>query len=167
MKANRSMKDLLEKYSIDSIDRISQNNAYPIWHKTDPTGRMYWGVESFCGMDKSPICSDQDLSQLEWDGNEIYLDAHTNEDVASMLRSTIGILLFWKSELQTRYPDTSFYLFASYSNGDMLILEEREVPVQSVTLRFWADRGENAVINLSELDHWDQPAIMEYIERNS
>ena len=154
MKVNCSMKALLEKYSIDSI---AQNHTYPIWHKTDIAGRMYWGVDSFCGMDKHPICADQDLSLLEWDGNEVYLYAHTKKAVADMLRNALGILVFWKSELQTRYSDTSFYLFASYDHGNR----------QSITLRFWADRGENTVIDLSTFDHWEQPAIMEYIQRTT
>ena len=108
MKSNLSMKSLIEKYLIDSIDCIPQNNAYPIWHKTDIAGRAYWGVASFCGLDEYPISSDQDLSQLEWDGNEIYLDAYTEEDIAEMLKKAIGILLFWKDELENKYSDTSF-----------------------------------------------------------
>ena len=167
MKANLSMKSLLQKYLIDSISCIPQNNAYPIWHKTDIAGRVYWGVASFCGLDEYPISSEQDLSQLEWDGNEIYLDAYTEEDIAEMLKKAIGILLFWKDELGNKYSDTSFYIFASYDNGDMLALDEGETPIRSITMRFWADRGENTVINLSDFNRWDQPAIMEHIISNA
>ena len=167
MKTNLSMKSLLEKYFIDSTDCIPQNNVYPIWHKTDAAGRVYWGVASFWGMDKCPVTSGQDLSQLEWDGNEVHLDAYTDDEVAEMLRNAIGILLFWKSELQKRYADTSFYLFASYDNGDMLVLDEGASPVKAITLRFWADRGENIVINLSDFDHWEQPAIIDHINCTS
>ncbi len=92
MKLNLSMKALLEKYSINSIDCISQNNTYPIWHKTDTVGRTYWGVDSFCGMDKYPVGSEQDLSELEWDGNEVYLNAYSDEEVAHMLKKAIGLL---------------------------------------------------------------------------
>lgn len=164
MKPNVNMRFLLKKYMIDSIDSIPQNNAYPIWHKTDTAGRVYWGVASFCGLEERPICLDQDLSQLEWDGNEVRLDAYTEEDIADMLRKAIGILLFWKNELKNKYADTSFYLFASYDDGDMLVLDEGESPVKSMTMRFWADRGENTVINLSNFDNWEQPAIMDYIK---
>ena len=152
MKANVNMKFLLEKYMIGSIDSIPQNNAYPIWHKTDTTGRVYWGVASFYGLDERPIYSDQDLSQLEWDGNEVNLDAYTEEDVADILKEAIGILLFWKNEIKNKYADTSFYLLASYDNGDLLVLDEGEFPIKSMTMRFWADRGENAVIELSDFD---------------
>ncbi|MGM9601098.1 MAG: hypothetical protein ACI3W5_05890, partial [Faecousia sp.] len=77
MKTNHSMKSLLDRYFIDLSDCVSQNNVYPIWHKTDTAGRVYWGVASFWGMDKHPVTSDRDLSQLEWDGNEVHLDAYT------------------------------------------------------------------------------------------
>ena len=164
MKLNFSMKALLEKYSINSIDCISQNNTYPIWNKTDTAGRTYYGVDSFCGMDKYPVGSEQDLSELEWEGNEVYLDAYSDEEVAHMLRKSIGILAFWKNEMITRYQETSFYLFASYSNGDILILDEGKAPTKSITMRFWADRGENTIIDLSDFDSWDQPAIVEHIK---
>lgn len=167
MKFNLNMKSLLKDHLIDSIECISQNDAYPIWHKTDTAGRVYWGVASFCGMDEYPICADEDLSQLEWDGNEVCLDAYTDEDVADMLKRAIGILLFWKSELQARYSDTSFYLFASYDNGDMLVLDEGESPAKFITMRFWADRENNTVINLTDFDNWDRPTIVEHIKCTS
>ena len=167
MKLNSAMKSLLEQYKIDNLHLILQDSSYPIWKKEDAIERKYWCVSNFCGMDKKQIKSTQDLSQLEWDGNEVCLDAYTDEDVADMLKRAIGILLFWKSELQTRYSDTSFYLFASYDNGDMQVLDEGESPVKSITVRFWADRGENTVINLADFDNWDQPAIMEYINCTS
>lgn len=155
------MKILLQKYLTEAIDEIPQNKAYLIWKKTDITGRAYWGVLPFCGLDDHPAHPNQDLSQLEWDGNEVYLDAQTEEAVPDMLRKAIGILAFWKNELETKYPDTPFYLFASYDNGDMQILGEAESPVRSVTLRFWADRGGNPAVDLSAFDEWVQPAMME------
>lgn len=161
MKSNISMRSLLKKHLIKSMDDIPLNHTYPIVEKTDPAGRVYWGVSTFFRFDNQPIHSNQDLSQLEWDGNEIYLRAQTEEEVTDILRKAIGILSFWKSELETRYPDTSFYLFASYDNGDMLILDEGESPIKSVTLRFWADRGDNSVINLSYFEHWEQPALLD------
>lgn len=160
MKTNSGMKSLLQKHLIESIDNIPENHEYPIWKKADIAGRMYWGVSSFWGLDDNPMHSHQDLSQLEWDGNEVYLDAQREEDVSDILRKAIGILVFWKNELETRYPDTPFYLLASYDNGDMQIMDEAESPVRSVTLRFWADRGGNTVIDLSKFNDWDQPAIV-------
>lgn len=162
MKINNRMKSLLQEYRVEAIEGIPWNDTYPIWENTDIAGRVYWGVSSFCGLNNHPIHKSQDLSRLEWDSNEVYLDGRTDEDVAEILWNAIGILKFWKNELETRYPDTPFYLFASYDYGDMLIPEEGESPVRSVTLRFWADRGGDTVINLTDFDCWEQPAILEY-----
>jgi len=162
MKLNKNMKSLLEEYSISSTDFIPENHTYPIWRKTDVTGRAYWGVSSFCGLDKHPIRSNIDLSQLEWEGNEINLDVQSEKEISNILRQAIGIVAFWKNELETKYPETPFYIFASFDNGDRLILDEGELPIQSITLRFWADRGNDTVINLEHFESWEQPAIIEY-----
>ena len=162
MKLNRAMESLFEQYKIDDVHLISQDSSYPIWQKKDAIGRMYWGVSNFWGLDRKQIKSTQDLSQLEWDGNEIHLDAQTDEGVKSLLTTAVGILLYWKRVLEYQYPETQFYVFASYDNGDMLILDEGELPTRSVTLRFWADRGTDTVINLDSFDDWEQPAIVGY-----
>jgi hypothetical protein len=102
------------------------------------------------------------FDQLEWDGNEIHLDGQTEEEVRAILVKAIGILLYWKKVLEHQYPETQFFVFASYDHGDMLVLEEGELPTRSVTLRFWADRGTDTVINLDSFDDWEQPAIVGY-----
>ncbi len=162
MELNNSMRALLEEHSISLNDFVSENHTYPIWCKTDAEGRSYWGFSSFHGLDKHPPCSSIDLSQLEWDGNEVYIEAQTNSEIENILRQAIEIVVFWRNELETKYPETPFYIFASYDNGDILILDEDELPTQSVTLRFWAYRGNNTVTNLEHFESWEQPAIIEY-----
>ena len=162
MKTNNAMKSLLEQYKIDDVNLVSQDSSYPIWQKEDTVGRKYWGVSNFCGLDKEQIKPTQDLSQLEWDGNEIHLDAQTDEEVKTLLVKAVGILLYWKNVLEHQYPETRFYIFASYDNGDMLILDEDELPTRSVTLRFWADRVTDTVNNLDSFDDWDEPSIVAY-----
>ena len=162
MRLNNSMRTLLETHSISLMDPIPENSAYSIWCKTVTSGSPYWGTSSFCGLDEQPLCSDVDLSQLEWDGNEVYLDARTNTEIASILKQAMGIVAFWKRELETKYPKTPFYIFASYDDGNMLILEDGELPTPSITLRFWAARGNNTVVDLGDFESWEQPAIIEY-----
>lgn len=161
MKMNHAMQCLLRKYGIDEPSAIPQNSEYPIWVKKDQTGGPYWGVSLFWNMDRDKNwVTTQDLSCLEWDGNEVYLNAENQLEVQRILKKAIGILNFWKNELETKYAEIPFCLFASYDNGDMQIVDEGEVPVKSVTMRFWADRGTDSVINLSEFDNWEQPAII-------
>lgn len=162
MKLNHNMRALFEEHAIRLSDAIPEINTYPIWRKTDAAGSAYWGVSSFWSPDRQPPPSDMDLSQAEWDWNEIYLEAQSSTEIADMLRQAIGIVTFWKRELETTYPETPFYIFASYDNGDMLIPDEGELPTQFVNLRFWADRGNGTVINLEHFESWEQPAIIEY-----
>ena len=162
MISNITMKKLLSKHKIRSIHRILPDDAYPIWKKCDAVGRPYWGVASFWGMDKQPIPSHQNLSQLEWDGNEIHLEATSPEDVTNILRKAVGIMRFWKEYLEARYPDTPFYLIATFNDGNVQILDADDTPTQSVTLRFWAERGSNDIIALDDFKIWEQPAIIGY-----
>ncbi len=162
MKANKSMQLLLEENGIDLSETAGENADYPIWCKTDAQGRAYWGVAHFWGLDKHPINPEQDLSLLEWDGNEIWLAAHTHAQTADMLRQTIGIFRFWRKEIEAKYPDIAFYLYASYDKGDLLEPDEGDEPTCSITLRLWADRGNNNIICLDTFDDRDQPLLIDH-----
>ena len=161
MQMNQSMQKLLQDHAIADIKNIALDNAYPIWQKQDAAGRPYYGTSHFWGMDRTPVSAERDLSILEWDGNEVHLDTEKEEDIPRILTSAIGILKAWKAELEQKYPHTPFYLFASYDNGDALVLDEGEAPTQCIFLRFWAYRGINTVIDFSDFDKWDAPAIIE------
>lgn len=156
------MKNLMKKNSVEMTEDIPQECEYPIWKKENLEGKPYWGTASFWGLDAPGAQGERTLSQLEWDGNEVCLNAETEESVPDILRKAICIIAFWKTELETKYPGTPFYLLASYDNGDNQIVDEGETPVRSVTLRFWADRGDNGVIDLSDFDDWEQPLMVEY-----
>lgn len=160
MRINKSMKKLLQQLAIESVDKIPPDYSYPIWEMKDSAGRPYWG-SSHWNLDHASVDGDCDLSRLEWDGNELYLDAKSEQHIPEILEKAIGILSGWKAELQSDYPNTHFVLFASYDDGEEQILDESEKPVQSVTLRFWADRGSNTVVNLSCFDEWEQPAFVD------
>ena len=162
MRLNNSLNMLFLQYKIENIDLIPHDDAYPIWQKEDTVGRKYWGIGAFWGLDSNPIEATQDLSQLEWDGNELYLDAQTDDEVMAILTKMVGILKYWKTFLESNYCETPFYLFASYDNGDMQIVEDDELPTRSVVLRFWADRKTDTVIDFDSFDDWDQPSIVEY-----
>lgn len=157
---NPAMKKLLCEYDVGEIENIPCNDAWPVWRKEDTVGRPYWGTGSFCGMDRIPICADRNLSWLEWDGNEVHLGGYMPEEITGVLRQALGILGYWRKELRIKYPDVSFYLFASFDDGRELDVEEGELPAQAVTLRFWADRGDADVLNLHTFHEWDQPAMV-------
>ena len=97
---------------------------------------------------------------MEWDGNEVYKETEKQEELPGILTETIGIMKDWKETLEKDYSDVSFYIFASFDNGDELVNREELEFWASTTLRFWAPRNRNTVINLDNFDDWKQPAIL-------
>lgn len=152
---NDSMSLLLKSRGIDTPDNVTPDFSYPIKRKQDPCGREYWTVSHFWGLDKS-ISPEQDLSMLEWDGNELNFNAKNDKSISKILKKTIAVMKAWGICLEEDYPATVFYLFASYDNGDQL---ESEPSVKSVTLRFWAERDGSKTEGFSDVENWDQPAV--------
>ena len=83
---NKAMKLLLQQHKI-SIDDVAVKNAHPIWKKQDHAGRPYWGVSDFWHLDQNGVPASEDLSQMEWDGNEMHLDAYAEEQIPGILFS--------------------------------------------------------------------------------
>ena len=159
MQANYAMASLLRDLGIN-VDSVCADNARSIWKKYDRTGRPYWGTFDFWNLDKGGVPEDQDLSSLEYDGNEIYLDAHSKTEIAGILKRGIGIMKAWKQHLEHNDPEIVFCLLATYDNGDMLMnKEDHPDGFFSLTLRFWAVRDGNTVVDLTSIDEWDQPAL--------
>lgn len=160
LQANKAMRALLAEQNI-AIEEIPEKTDYPIWMKRDAAGRPYWGVSHFWNMDKDGVAADRDLSQLEWDGNEIHLDAFCHADIPNILRDMIGILKAWQRQMKRDWPDTPFCLLGSYDDGAELINEDDSTErFFTVTFRFWAPRGKNNVVYLGAFDEWRQPALL-------
>ena len=157
---NKAMKSLLQRHKID-INDIPANDAYPIWKKQDQAGRPYWGVADFWHLDQNGVLASYDLSQLEWDGNEVHLDAYAEDQIAVILREAIGIIKSWTLQLEHEEPDMLFLILASYDDGAELVNKE-DFPdgCYSITFRFWAPRGRNTVVNLASFEDWEQPALL-------
>ena len=161
MLANQTMAMLLREQGID-MDSVDADISFPIWKKHDPAGKPYWGISHFWGLDKNGIPAGQDLSQLEWDGNEVFLDAHSKAEIAGILNEGIGIIKAWRQHLERSCPETAFCILATYDNGDKLINKE-DFPdgACSLTLRFWAVRDGDTVVDLTCFDEWDQPSLLD------
>lgn len=157
---NKSMKLLLQRHKIN-VDDVPAQNTYPIWKKQDLAGRPYWGVSDFWHLDQNGIPASEDLSRLEWDGNEVNLDAYTENQIQGILRESIGIIKAWMLQLEHEEPDIRFLILASYDDGAELVNKE-DFPdgCYSITFRFWALRGSNTVVNLATFEDWEQPAVL-------
>lgn len=160
MQLNHSMQQLFHQHSLSSNDSFQSILHHPVWSKTDASGRPYWGTGSFCGLDHRGVSPDTNLSYLEWDGNEVRLSAETVGETAALLRQMLGILAFWQQEMTSKYPLTSFFIMASYDDGSGLLDDEDDQAIPSVTLRFWADRGDDTVAEVNDLDRYAQPVLL-------
>ena len=83
-------------------------------------------------MDQLIQTSDYDLMDLEWQGNELYINDTT--DVSKLLLSGLETMATWKKQMETDYSETPFDIILSLDEGD------EDVP-PSITLRFWAVRN--------------------------
>ena len=130
-----------KKFDFSLIDEIPPIDEYPIWKKSDPYGRSYYGVSDFYGMDKS-IDKDCDLSWLEWDGNEVYIDSVKRDDAALLFCKTVGIMKSWETQLKKDFPNEHFAIFAyfadAFDNGSES--DDDFIPHISFTMRFWKIR---------------------------
>ena len=160
IQSNKAMKLLLQQHKIN-VDDVPAQNTYPIWKKQDQAGRPYWGVSDFWHLDQNGIPASADLSRLEWDGNEVNLDAYTKEQISGILKESIGIIKAWMLQLEKEEPDTPFLILASYDDGAELINKE-DFPdgCYSITFRFWAPRGRDSVVNLTSFEDWEQPVVL-------
>lgn len=157
---NKSMKLLLQQLKID-VDAAPAKNDFSIWKKQDQAGRPYWGVSDFWHLDQNGVPASEDLSLLEWDGNEVHLEANAEDQIPGILKDAIGIIKAWMRQLEQEEPNTPFLILASYDDGAELVNKE-DFPdgFYSTTLRFWSPRGGNTVVNLASFEDWEQPALL-------
>ena len=153
------MKLLLQQYKIEFHD-LSVKNEYPILKRHDCSGRPYWVISYPSYLDHN-VSASEDLSQLEWDRNEVYLDACSEAEISKILLEALEIMNDWKRQLTHMEPDTPFLILATYDDGVELINKEAHPGGwYSITFRFWAPRGANTVLNLEDFEDWEQPAIL-------
>ena len=157
MIANTIMNNMLSEILMSDIYPI---NHYPIWEKKSSSGFLYWGSGHFWGVDKQLIGANDDLTDLEWNGNEIRID--DIHDVLILVKQGLGIIFAWKIQMEQEYPKTAFDILLSVDEGDKEISP-------SVTLRFWAVRnGEHYVQPSTEtLEGFCQPVLIEQVNVKS
>lgn len=96
MIVNKQMKKILESIEIANIQ---PQDGYSIWQKSNCEGQPFWGVGNFCGLSEETVDSNCNLTDLEWDGNEVYIC--DSEDITELVRSALGIVMAWKRQMET------------------------------------------------------------------
>lgn len=163
MRCNLLMQQLLQCCLPEIHVHMLPDRCYTIWMKVDRANRPYYGTADFCGLDRRPVPADENLSRLEWDGNEVRLSAEPEGCTADLLRKMMDILAFWQAEMEEKYPAVSFFLMASYDDGEDAVYEADDEPAPSITLRFWADRGDSSVADPENLENYAQPVLLQYV----
>lgn len=149
---NDMAKVLFEKINLDNL---TANDNYLIWERTDKFGRAYYGVSHFYTLEND-ISIDEELSWLEWDGNEVCISFSEFELLESKYREAISILNSWKAQLK-KFSDSKFCIILSFDNGYLMDDEDR---IFSFMLRFWKERSESELI--TDINDFNQPIIIEY-----
>ncbi|WP_029230762.1 hypothetical protein [Butyrivibrio sp. VCB2006] len=144
------------RFDFSIIDDIAPLDEYPIWSKKDAWGHSYYGVSNFYGIE-GPDYEDSDLSQLEWDGNEVYLNAPDSNEEMTLFRKAIGIMKSWHKQMLEQYPEERFVILASFDDG--VDPEDGCEYGPSFTLRFWKVREGQWLGKYDEFVDCEQPVI--------
>lgn len=165
MDFNRKMEALLKQISLNDLPSVV---SLPIWEKKNNIGESYWGVSNFCGcVGKKPTCiHGKNLSDLEWDGNEININRwEVKEDIKDttyiildVLSEALTLVLDWTLQLEKGYANINFDIVLNVDEGNEDILP-------SVTVRFYAVRDYYHYISsdFKNLESISQPILIQQV----
>lgn len=165
MDFNRKMEALLKQISLNKLPSVV---SVPIWEKKNNIGESFWGVSNFCGcIGKKPTSiQGKNLTDLEWDGNEININRwEIKEDIndatyiiLDVLSEALSLVLDWKLQLEKGYANINFDIVLTVDEGDEDILP-------SVTVRFYAVRDcyHYILSDFDNLESFSQPILIQQV----
>lgn len=149
MLVNHRMKAILDKVppqiQVDSyVDLIEK--------KLSAQGEDYYCIkEDFClSYEKNVINTGFELSNFEWEGNEIFISEQSDISVTVKALITLEQLKF---QMTKDYSDAEFDIVIS------LDTEDEEMP-PSATVRFYKIRENYHIVALGELEAYNQPILV-------
>ena len=146
---NLEMKKLLENINLSQF--TSYNNKL-IEKRTSVNGEEYYRLkEGFCLPDKRIVARGIELTELEWDGNEIYISSSC--EINELMQEALLVLYQLEQQIHNDYSDLIFDILLSVDVGD-------EDVTPSVTLRFYAIREDYHIVKAEELDEFAQPLLL-------
>ena len=87
---------------------VGPDYQYQVWTAKTVDGNPFWGAGNFCGLDTGHVIRyGRELTDLEWDGNELYVSGEDAPGQAFAIYRSI------KMQLQEKFPDTEFDLMVS------------------------------------------------------
>lgn len=149
MECNFQMERILASVYLEDV---MPDHSHQVWQGKTLDGDAFWGVDNFCGLDTAHVIRyGRELTDLEWDGNEIFVSGEDAAEKAFAIYHSIKI------QLQQRFSQTEFDLMVSVCTGEQARegngeqtregngeqTEEQmaeRVAGQTAVIRFWAVR---------------------------
>lgn len=151
---NSEMKRILGK--IDVINDCDCNYNL-IDRKFSSAAEYYYCIsEGVCLKDRTVSYKNTELSDFEWDGNEIYITSSV--DITSIVKEALIIMEQLKSQMINEFKETAFDIILSVDLGD------NEIPLSS-TVRFYAIRDNYHIVESNTLEDYSQPLLIMQINR--
>lgn len=125
---------------------VEPDHQYQVWTAKTVDGNPFWGAGNFCGLDTGHVIRyGRELTDLEWDGNELYVSGEDAPGQAFAIYRSI------KMQLQEKFPDTEFDLMVSVNSED-----------QNAVVRFWAVRDGYHYVDAERrtLDGFKEEAVL-------
>jgi len=165
MSCNDAMKALIgQAQQLSTID-ISVDLAdlgrflVPSMHlERNCRGEPYICVENFCGLDISePTTSTgRALTDLEWDGNELYVDIGDAGTVVALAQIVSLAMRSWTHIVSAMFPTVDVDIIASIDDGSL-----RDDGIPSATIRLYSVRGDYHIVGSAE--GFDQPVCIQQL----
>lgn len=149
---NKKMKSIIDYITLENI---SATECYQIEEEKNINGNPFWCVkDAFCVKKENVKKSGDELTDLEWNGNEIYVSS--SDDLIELLEEALGIMKQWEYQMRTEYKDICFEIVISIDEGD-------EDITPSATIRFYAVREDYHVVNWEQINEYINPVLIEKI----
>lgn len=113
-------------------------------------------IDVICVKDRTISYKNTELSDFEWDGNEIYITSSV--DLTSIVKEALIIMEQLQSQMINEFKETVFDIILSVDLGD------NEIPLSS-TVRFYAIRDNYHIVESNTLEDYSQPLLIMQINR--
>lgn len=155
MEMNSAMRFFLR--GID-LKQIVDSSDYPIVCHRNTEIEAFWTVEDRRIPPDLFTRTPKELTDLEWDKNEVHIDENGNFD--GMLREALGVAGQWETQMTREFPAQIFDIILSIDYGD----EDIE---PSSTIRFYAIRENYRIIQKDwlNLEKFVQPILVQTINK--
>lgn len=150
MFANTKLKNLIDGLPNQDYDD-NDFSLEPVEQLYTLNGDDYYCIrENFCfphSRDFALKLTGLDLTNYEWEGNEIFVSA---QNIDRVIHEAIKVVMQLKSYLQITFSDIPFDIFLSAD------IENPDLP-PSATIRFYKVREDYHIITVEKMDDYFQP----------